>query len=221
MNCLQNHFGDYLMKLKFITAAALGLGVLAHGGVITTTLNVTISSSLATTDDYLLFYSNGVAAFYSLGSLPATTNLPGGVLSSSYVIPGNFSSGYVTAIGLASEADVAVAVGSGISGSTIASGWSSVFVTPESTVITDRATANTTALTTFLTTEFAHNNSDFMTYSGAPNSGSLAEFSNSVIGSLTVSSGVPEPSTSALLGSALGVLILAASLSTRTRKERP
>ena len=200
------------MNLKLLFGATLGLGMLAQAGpVTTTTLNITIGSSVATFDDYLLFYSGGVAAYYPLGALPATTNLPGGVLSASYTVPGNFTSGYVTAIGLASASDVVVALGSGISSSTIASGWSSIFLASESTIATDLATANTTALLAFLTSEYANNSADFIAYSGTPGTGTVAEFSGVAVGSLTVNSGsaVPEPSTGVLLGLGMGGVILA------------
>jgi hypothetical protein len=205
------------LKLKLLFAATLGMGMLAHAGTVTTTLNVTIASSVPTFDDYLLFYSNGVAAFSPLGALPATTNLPGGVLSASYTVPGNFTSGYVTAIGLASSSDVVVALGSGISGSTITSGWSSIFLASESAIATDLATANTTALLAFLTSEYAHNSADFIAYSGTPGTGTVAEFSGVVVGSLTVNSGsaVPEPSTGALLGFGVGAVVLAGTLRRR------
>lgn len=199
------------MKLTLLLAATLGLGTLAQAGTVTTTLNVTVASSVPTFDDYLLFYSGGVAAYYPLGALPATTNLPGGVLSASYTVPGSFTSGYVTAIGLASANDVVVALGSGISSSTIASGWSSIFLASEATIATDLATANTSALLAFLTSEYANNSADFIAYSGTPGTGNVAEFSSAVVGSLTVNSGsaVPEPSTGVLLGLGVGALILA------------
>jgi PEP-CTERM motif len=199
------------LKLRNLAAATLGLGMFAQAGAVTsTTLNVTVASSVATVDDYLLFYSGGVAAFYSLGALPATTLLPGGVLSRSYTVPGDFSSGYVTAIGLASASDVVVALGSGISNATIASGWSSIFLASESAIATDLGTANTTALTAFFTSELANNSADFIAYSGSAGTGNVAEFSSSVIGSLSVSSGsaVPEPSTGVLLGFGIGAVIL-------------
>jgi hypothetical protein len=201
------------LKLRILSVATLGLGMLAHAGTVTTTLNVTVASSVPTFDDYLLFYSGGVAAFVPLGALPATTNLPGGVLSSSYTVPGNFTSGYVTAIGLASASDVVVGLGSGISNTAIASGWSSIFLASESSIATDLATANTTALVAFFTSELANNSTDFIAYSGTAQTGSVAESSSSVVGSLTVGSGsaVPEPSTGALLGVAMGVVVLAAA----------
>lgn len=198
-----------MRNLRIFAVAAMGLGMLGRAApLVSTTLDVTISTTTATADDYLLFYSNGVAAYYSLGALPSTSALPGGVLSASYTVPGNFTSGYVTAIGLATESDVVVALGSGISSTAIASGWSGIFLAAESTIATDLATANTTALTTFLTTEYANNSADFIAYSGTPGTGNVAEFSNSIIGSLTVSS-APEPSTAALLGLGLGVSVLA------------
>ena len=203
------------LKLRLLAAATLGLGIFAQAGAVTsTTLNVTVASSVATVDDYLLFYSGGVAAFYSLGALPATTLLPGGVLSRSYTVPGDFSS-VTTAIGLASASDVVVALGSGISNATITSGWSSIFLASESAIAMDLATANTTALTAFFTSELANNSADFIAYSGSTGTGNVAEFSSSVIGSLNVSSGsaVPEPSTGVLLGFGIGAVIL-----TGTRK---
>jgi hypothetical protein len=198
------------MKLRLF-AATIGVGMLAHAApVTTTTLNVTIASSVATFDDYLLFYSGGVAAYFPLGALPATTLLPGGVLSRSYTVPGNYISGYVTAIGLATSADVTVALGTGIAGSTITAGWSSIFLASESAIATDLATANTTALTAFMTSELANNPADFIAYSGAPGTGNVAEFSGTQVGTLIVSSGsaVPEPSTGVFLGFGVGAVIL-------------
>jgi hypothetical protein len=205
------------MKLRLL-AATLGVGMRAHAApVTTTTLNITIGISVATFDDYLLFSSGGVAEYYSLGALPATTLLPGGVLSRSYVVPGNFTTGYITAIGLASSTDVVVGLGSGISNATITSGWSSIFLSPEATIATDLATANTAALTAFFASELANNPADFIAYSATPSTGNIAEFSSTEIGALTVSSSaaVPEPSTGILFGFGVAAVILAGAVRRR------
>jgi hypothetical protein len=199
------------MKLRLL-AATFGVGMLAHAApVTTTTLNITIGISVATFDDYLLFSSGGVTEYYALGALPSTTLLPGGVLSRSYVVPGNFTTGYVTAIGLASSTDVVLGLGSGISNAAITSGWSSIFLSPEAAIATDLATANTAALTAFFTSELANNSADFIAYSSTPSTGNVAEFSSSQVGMLTVSSAstVPEPSTGVLLGFGVAAVILA------------
>jgi hypothetical protein len=197
------------MRFNMIAAATLSCGLLAHAGAITTTLNVTIATNAATAHDYLLFFSNGTAQAVSLGTLPSTLGIP---VTESIVVPGDFTSGYVTAVGLASATDVVVALGSGISSTTIASGWSSIFLASESTIATDLATGNTAALTSFLTTEHANNPADFIVYSGTPGAGNVAEFSGTIIGSLSVNSGtaaaaVPEPSTVGLLG--FGICVVA------------
>jgi hypothetical protein len=191
------------MNLKLLAAAALSFGLLAHATpIVTTTLNVTISSNTATANDYLLFYANGVAGFSSLGTLPSTGGIP---VTNSYTVPGSFTSGYATVVGLATPSDVVVALGSGISTS---SAWSTIFLANEATIATDIATANTSALTAFLTSEYAHNSGDFVTFSGTPGTGNAVEFSNNLIGSLTIST-APEPSTIGLLGCGICALFAA------------
>jgi hypothetical protein len=212
------------MKLNTLAAAAMGLTLAVcgmqqarAGAIATTTLNLVISTTIPTFDDYLLYFAGGTATAYVLGPLPSTGGVPTPL---SYSVPGTFTTGYVTAIGLAvvggvPTSDVVIGLGLGIpatgAGTSIASGWSSIFVTPEATVAAALSTGNTAALTAFLTTENAHSSTDFIIFGPVPATGNIAEFSSSVVGSLTVSSAsaVPEPSTAVLLGFGICGVILA------------
>jgi hypothetical protein len=201
----------------------LGLLVCSPASAVTipvgSVINLTASISVPTTHDYLMFFGSpstvGITGLGTGGSLPVLTNFT----FPTVVVPADFSTGFVTAIGIVNDANVndpnlahvVVALGAGVP-NVAGNPW--LFSTAESTIATALQTGNTAALLAF----FNANTADWISYSnGALSSGNMWEFSNGVsIGTLGVAvTAVPEPSTGFLMSLSLGGFALLAGIQRR------
>jgi hypothetical protein len=197
-----------LVALAIMTSALLSAG----------TLDVTVTINTSTFDGYF-FYSECTstsACTVRFGQInhgnpvPPETGYPIQV-----TVPDSVVSGYVTVLGLGvggapdatttDDGEGHVVVGLANS-SFIGNPWP--FATPETTIIRELESGDTTDLSAF----FSANASDWVTYSAAtPAAGVFGEFSTGVnVGSIstnyTPSPTVPEPATFALLGCGLAAL---------------
>jgi len=215
-------------SLRRKLAASVATGTLVMGFLVCTqssasaasVINLNMTVSVPTTNDYVLFFgAPNVAGTASLGTLPPLTNFTFPAIP----VPQTITSGYVTAIGLAVNANttnpdlanVVIALGSGVVFSGVA--WDSLFSTPESTIAAALQAGNTATLLTF----FAANSGSFIAYSnGALANGNIAEFSNGVaVGTMgvVVAAAVPEPTTGLMMSFGFGGFAFLTALKRRKR----